>query len=839
MSASNIQRLNWFAAPLVLAFLLAWFSEALFSHADFALLKWLPNVGAVILAFSLSGRRFGLLLGGHAIGLALSGFALKGELGLGQFHHVAADTIETGLMLVILSKIAPTARLVESGDFLRVGFGVVLLPALASSLVFALGESVMGRPSMGLVFPWVMASIGVSSVILLPWLVIRSQLIDSPLDGKDATDRSIRVGISWMLVLAALALPLTGRTDDEALVALLLLLASAWLPVPAAAILMSTALVLHDSDLRNLLGLGRDATNGADWSPLRDCLIGISAVYVRLLLAENRLALVSAKNERTKREMEAQRFVGLINQIDGVVWEADAATFQFTFVSSAATRLLGYSTDAWLAAGFWEEHIHPEDKGWVIAFCTTETQAGRGHVFDYRFMAKDGTMVWLRDVVAVVPSSDGEKRLAGVMIDITLAKQAAFDLADAMASLESLSMRHRLALTAGRIGIWEADVETGESEWDETMFQLFGSKASEGATPRQLMKKRMTPESATSARAALAQLRSGSMASYTEDYAIRWLDGTLRRLRSVVAPMKNAEGQTRAVGATWDYSTEYLAEEALKNRADQLAIVLEDEAVQTLRARTAAGKAEALQADMVANVSHELRTPLHAILGFIDLAREDLSEDEAAHTQQASRKLDRAMQAARRLLLQVDDLLDLAKIESGIVALRRERLDFRALVFAIRDELSAMTTAKAISIELEIRDLPCTLPLIESDGLWVEVDDLRMLQVLRNVLANAVRFSPSNSVIKIDLREDRSNEPPVLAVTISDSGPGIPEEQLASVFEKFVQVRESKIHRGGGTGLGLPIARQIARAHGGDLWAMSAARGACFRLTIPASRARP
>ena len=833
-----MQRLKWFALPMVLAFSLAWFSEALFSYAGFALLKWLPNVGAVILAFSLSGRRFALLLGGHAIGLALSGFELQGQEGMGQLHHVAAETIETGLMLLILAKIAPDARLVSSGDFLRVGLGVMLFPALVSSLMFALGESVMGRPSMGLVLPWVKASIGISSIILVPWLVIRSHLIDAPLDGKDVTDRRIRVGFSWLIVLAALALPLTGRTDDEALVALLLLLASAWLPVPVVAILISTTLVLHDSDLRHLLGLGRDATNGDEWNHLRDCLIGLAALYVRLLLAENRSALTRVEHERTVRTSEAKRFEDLIDQIDGIVWEADAATARLTFVSGGAERLLGYAPDAWLAPDFWATHMHPEDRDCAVAYCAAETRARRGHMLDYRFLAKDGRSVWIRDVVTVVPSPQGQEKLAGVMLDITAEKQASLDLAAATSSLEALALRHRLALTAGGIGIWEADVGTGESEWDETMFQLFGSEASEAATPRQLMKQRMTPESAVSARVALAQLRSGSMASYTEDYAIHLPDGTLRRLRSVVAPMIDEEGRTRAVGATWDCSTEYLAEEALKKRADQLANILEDEAMQTLRARVAAGKAEALQADMVANVSHELRTPLHAILGFIDLAREDLSGDEAAHTPHALRKLDRAMQAAKRLLLQVDDLLDLSKIESGVVALHRERLDFRTLVFAIRDELFAMTTAKAISIELEIRDLPCTLPLIESDGLWVEVDELRMLQVLRNVLANAVRFSPSNSVIKIDLSEGRSNELPILAVTISDSGPGIPQDQLASVFEKFVQVRESKAHRGGGTGLGLPIARQIARAHGGDLWAVSTARGACFQLTIPASKAR-
>src|SRR5262245_39148402 len=115
-----------------------------------------------------------------------------------------------------------------------------------------------------------------------------------------------------------------------------------------------------------------------------------------------------------------RRFRDLVNSIEGIVWEADAQTCQFLFVSQQAERILGYPVERWLSApAFWREHIHPDDCAWAVALCVTATAENRDHAFEYRMLAADGRSVWLRDLVSVVVEQDHATRRRGVMVDIT------------------------------------------------------------------------------------------------------------------------------------------------------------------------------------------------------------------------------------------------------------------------------------------------------------------------------------------------------------------------------------------------------------------------------------
>ncbi|MCE7064856.1 PAS domain-containing protein [Dyadobacter sp. CY326] len=114
------------------------------------------------------------------------------------------------------------------------------------------------------------------------------------------------------------------------------------------------------------------------------------------------------------------RFESLLQTVDGIVWEANAATFEFTFISDQVQNILGYSPDQWMSApDFWQNHIHPEDRGHALAICHTHTLAGKNHVFDYRMIAADGRIVWIKDIVAVIKSDGSPTLLRGVMVDVT------------------------------------------------------------------------------------------------------------------------------------------------------------------------------------------------------------------------------------------------------------------------------------------------------------------------------------------------------------------------------------------------------------------------------------
>ena len=118
----------------------------------------------------------------------------------------------------------------------------------------------------------------------------------------------------------------------------------------------------------------------------------------------------------------------LVDSLDGIVWEADAETFRFTFVSRQAEKILGYPVDEWLEPNFWRDHTHPDDTDWCSAFCLDSTRRLQDHEFEYRMIAADGRVVWLHDIVSVKGEPNGVVCLRGIMVDITRRKQAEDDL---------------------------------------------------------------------------------------------------------------------------------------------------------------------------------------------------------------------------------------------------------------------------------------------------------------------------------------------------------------------------------------------------------------------------
>ncbi|MFD2871262.1 PAS domain-containing protein [Mucilaginibacter ximonensis] len=126
--------------------------------------------------------------------------------------------------------------------------------------------------------------------------------------------------------------------------------------------------------------------------------------------------------EKELRESRNQ-YQALIESVEGVVWEADAATFKFTYISNKINDILGYTPQQWLSdPNFWANHIYEEDRDWAVKFCQTQTREVQNHVFDYRMVKADGGIVWIKDLVSVIEENDKPKLLRGVMIDVTESK---------------------------------------------------------------------------------------------------------------------------------------------------------------------------------------------------------------------------------------------------------------------------------------------------------------------------------------------------------------------------------------------------------------------------------
>jgi PAS domain S-box-containing protein len=151
------------------------------------------------------------------------------------------------------------------------------------------------------------------------------------------------------------------------------------------------------------------------------------------LLASERAAFAEAVAAQ-------QRFRDLVNSVEAIVWEANVPSFQFSFISKEAERVLGYPVERWLSEPtFWKDHVHPEDREWALQYCQTATAEKRNHQFEHRMIAADGSVVWLRDLVTVVVEGDRVTRVRGLMIDLTNRKQAEEALRQARADLAYVS----------------------------------------------------------------------------------------------------------------------------------------------------------------------------------------------------------------------------------------------------------------------------------------------------------------------------------------------------------------------------------------------------------------
>jgi signal transduction histidine kinase len=269
--------------------------------------------------------------------------------------------------------------------------------------------------------------------------------------------------------------------------------------------------------------------------------------------------------------------------------------------------------------------------------------------------------------------------------------------------------------------------------------------------------------------------------------------------------------------------------ELLRHR-DHLAELVAERTAELLAAKDAAEKAYRIKSEFLANMSHELRTPLHAILSFSRLGQDQANAPTDEKTQ---RYFSRIVSAGERLLALVSDLLDLSKIEAGKMLIDLQPCDLVQLLREVAVEFEALAGERNLHWHLPPAELlaPAT------------VDAVRFTQVLRNVLSNAMKFSPDGGVIRVKLEPatmipgkraaDLATYVAAWRIAVIDEGPGIPEDELELVFDSFVQ--SSKTHTGaGGTGLGLAICREIVAAHRGSISARNRAEGGTvFEIMIP------
>lgn len=225
-----------------------------------------------------------------------------------------------------------------------------------------------------------------------------------------------------------------------------------------------------------------------------------------------------------------------------------------------------------------------------------------------------------------------------------------------------------------------------------------------------------------------------------------------------------------------------------------------------------------VKSDFLLNVSHELRTPLTAIQGSVDNMLDGIT---GPPSEPQRRYLTRVKTNADRLMRLINDLLDLARIEEGRVQVTPTFFSLSGLAKEMLDTLRPVASERGLALQFA----DGVAPLI------VHADRDKVGQVLINLLGNAIKFTPSGGIINVEILGE---EEPFAMVQISDTGEGIPPEELPHIFDKFYQVQLGMQAKAKGTGLGLSIAKSLVELQGGSIWARSqVGHGSTFAFTLP------
>ena len=272
--------------------------------------------------------------------------------------------------------------------------------------------------------------------------------------------------------------------------------------------------------------------------------------------------------------------------------------------------------------------------------------------------------------------------------------------------------------------------------------------------------------------------------------------------------LRGQEVDSREIALTRDPGRTFVARAAPVSRGGGGGAVLVLHEITDLR------RADQIRRDFVANVSHELRTPLTAIRGYVEALLDDRSDSEDAR-----KFLEIIARHSERMERLVSDLLRLARLDARQEALDLASCDLQQLFNTVIADVAQTAEAKDQQITTAV----------DSGGSRVTADPAKLHDVLRNLVENAVHYSPDHAAIRLEAMHQNG----VVRISVSDSGPGIPPEDLSRVFERFYRVDKSRA-RPGGTGLGLAIVKHLVELHGGQAVAENRPEGgARFVITLP------
>ncbi|MDQ1469018.1 MAG: hypothetical protein QOJ99_498 [Bryobacterales bacterium] len=458
------------------------------------------------------------------------------------------------------------------------------------------------------------------------------------------------------------------------------------------------------------------------------------------------------------------------------------------FESGAAFRIFGCDPASRPGESFLK-WIHENDRDMVAA----ALRMPNGSPFAFRYRHEDGSLRYLESIATDLRENATTRGVVVNSRDITERHRLQNDNEHVQRLLED---SQRMAT----IGSWEIDVG-GRITWSATMYRIFERDPALGPpTINEFLHDMIAPVDRKRIRRAYMQARR-ELATRTYEYRLQLPDERIKYLSMVAEPMKSdSDGETGMGGFVQDVT------EVRRNEIELAA------------ARDAAEAAARVKSEFLATMSHEIRTPMNGVIGMTALLTDTpLSAEQREY-------VSTIRNSGEALLAIINDILDFSKIEAG-------KLDLEEIDFALYTTIEGC--AEIVAAEADRKGLKLILPVLPAKRRLVRGDQNRLRQVLLNLLSNAIKFTSHGEVtVTVDI-QNAFGDTTLTRFEVRDTGPGIPEQTRARLFQAFSQADSSTTRRFGGTGLGLAISRRLVEMMGGEIGVDSIpGTGSTFWFTV-------
>ncbi len=501
------------------------------------------------------------------------------------------------------------------------------------------------------------------------------------------------------------------------------------------------------------------------------------------------------------REAEV-KYRALVEQIPAITYtqvrdDTSPTGFVDLYISPQTSTVLGYAPEEWKAdPELWIKILHPDDLERVLAVERHTADTGEPFRVEYRMIARDGRVVWFQDeAVLMEDPTSGVSFWQGLMLDITEEKRVHEQVREA--ELRYRSLVESLPAVVFMDALDEASTNIYTSPQTATML---GYASEEWRADPDLWRKLIHPEDYQ--RVMKAQQRYVDTGEpFDQEYRLFTREGRAIWVRDVAVTVENEDGEALfSQGFFLDITAQKEAEQALKE-----ALRREREATGRLRAL------DSLKNTLLHTLSHDLKAPLTAILG----AASTLEQPEVAASDEERHELLRSVASrARRMDKLLTDLLDLDRLDRGIVEPNRAPVDVGELVDNLVRECGEVLRGRHIEVQTE--------PAV------VAADASKVERLVENLLSNAARHTPDGTRLWVWV----SSEPDGALIGVEDEGPGVPDDLKEPIFEPFR--RGPDAWHFGGTGIGLSLVARFAELHGGRAWVEDRpGGGSSFRVFLP------